>query len=249
MMRKESGKKAQITVFVFIAVLIVVVVGIFFLARSGEGSFGDKEVSLEVQPVYSHVQECVAQVGGQAIYEIGQTGGYYKSPDLVTSNGVAFYFLDKNMYVPSKREIEKQIGLYVKDKLVDCVDFESFSDFEISSGKIRSEVDIQDEGVVFEVRYSLVVDKGEESYELEDFEAKVPVRLDMVYDIAKEMVEEQETHPESICVSCITNLAEDKDVYVEMNNHDDETIVWIIRDVNSKINDKDLEFRFAQEYK
>ena len=64
-----------------------------FLFRSS--SPGEENVDMNIKPIYSFVQECIKDTGEDAIERIGETGGYYLSPEKSLENGIAYYLYNE----------------------------------------------------------------------------------------------------------------------------------------------------------
>jgi hypothetical protein len=78
-------KKAQITVFIIIGVLIIAAAGLLFLSRRPISEAEIEEVAenvpLELKPVQEFVTSCVYKVSKEALILIGQHGGYIDMSD------------------------------------------------------------------------------------------------------------------------------------------------------------------------
>lgn len=240
------GRKGQITIFIIIAIFIVGAVLIFFTLRTG---LIKTALSPEVESIHNFVQECIEQEGIEIIYTIGESGGYFFSPELSTDSGVAYYYSDGKNYMPSKEQVEKEISFYLSEVLFFCTrNFIDFSDLEIEQEEIKTKTEIGDEKVILSVNYPITITKGGSASVIEDFKVEIPVRLGIVYDSVAEIMQEQLTH-ESICLSCLLDISIENDLYVDMLDYDDETTLFIFRDENSKINNKTFVWVFANKYK
>jgi len=241
-----KSKLSQISIFIIIAVLIIAVIGIFFFTRLDILNFNN--INPEVKPIYSFVESCVKQTGEDAVYRIGQTGGYFEIPESASENNVAYYLEKGDKKIPLKQEIEQEIANYVDEMLFFCTqNFVEFSDFSVEQGEIKTDVEIQDKKVIFNVNYPVSISKAEESYFFEKFDSETEVRLGIIYDIIYESVMEHMTE-QDICVECINKLLEKNDFYLNMQDYDDETVVFSIIDFDSTINSEEYRFYFANKY-
>ncbi|MFC1741004.1 hypothetical protein ACFL3V_00520 [Nanoarchaeota archaeon] len=96
MTRFHNNRKAQITVFMIIGVILLFSSALLFYIRgqittglSGELIPSIEEVSLEAQPVKIFVEDCVKKIGREAIEKIGLHGGYV-DPDNMSISGTIF---------------------------------------------------------------------------------------------------------------------------------------------------------------
>ena len=83
---------------------------------------------------------------------------------------------------------------------------------------------------------------------MSSFKTEIPVNLQKVYSAAGEIMEEQMTNTEVVCMSCIGKISVEKYLYIDMYDYEKNKVIFIIVDRNSKINNKELEFFFANEY-
>lgn len=241
-------KKAQITIFVILAIVVVTGLLLFFLARDNFNLLG---VNSEIRPIHNFVQECVKKTANDAIYHIGETGGYFISPNNSLENNVNIYFDVGENLVPSLETIEKEITKYMDSMLFFCVkNFISFPDFEIEQGGIKNEVKIEEGKVVFNIDYPLSIKKGDSTYSIDKFDLEINSRLFTIQKATNQLTEYQKETPEALCLSCIEEVSADNDLYIIMMNYgyDGDVVIFEIIDINSKINNEDYRFYFANRY-
>ncbi len=240
-------KRGQISIFVIIGILIIVVVGIWFGVRSG--IFEKEKVNPEVQPIYSFVEDCLKKTGYEAIDYTSKKGGYFVSPNLSLDNGIPYYLYEGKNLMPSKEKFEEQISLYIEDSLIFCINgFIDFPDFEVEFQDLKTETKILDENVEIKLNYPLSILKGENSYTFKNFEVDIPVRLGIVYSSAFDIILNQMDIPDSVDIFLINEVGLINDVDINLLDYDDRVVILTIVDKNSKINEDDLIFNFANKY-
>jgi len=240
-------KRGQVTIFIIIAIILVASIAGFFLFRQQLGL--EDLLTPEDDSIYLFVESCIEEIGKDAIYHITQNGGYFLPTEFSTSEGIPYYYSNGKNYMPSKEDIEKEISYYINQMLFFCTkNFVDFSNFNITQGEIKTETEIKDEEVVLNVEYPISVSDGKSTTLFEDFKnIEIPVRLGIVYNAIKEIIQEQLNY-DSICLSCILDVSLKYDLYVDMFDYDEETVIFIIRDETLKINEEDFEFMFANKY-
>ncbi|MAH06708.1 hypothetical protein CMI38_00475 [Candidatus Pacearchaeota archaeon] len=240
------SKKSQVTVFVILGIVLVGGLLVFFLARdSGKIDV----VSPEVEPVYNFVLKCLDKVSNDAVYEVMNTGGYYDLPELVTDNHVAYYYYEERSYVPSKEDIEMELESYMNDLLPLCIkNFEELPDYEVDSGEVDSEVEIEDDRVEFEVSYRLSIKKGENSYSFERFGYVVQIRLGLIIEAVREMIDLQLETPDDICLNCLTDVMNKYDLEMDLYEYKDDAIIFYVLDKENEVNQDVGVFVFANRY-
>lgn len=241
-------KKGQITIFIIIAIVIVVGLILYLSVRGG---LITQQVSPAIKPIHSFVDNCVSKVGEDAIYHIGETGGYFLYSKRSNEVGIAYYFDKGENLFPSKEKIQDELSLYMNEMLFFCVqNFIEFPDFEINQKEIKTETRIVKDKVIFNVNYPLTILKDDKSYFLKNFKKEIPTRLNTIFEVASGIIEEQMLDFENICINCIGDLAFDNKIYVTFNDDpfDEETMIFSIIDDEYKINGEDYFFYFANRY-
>ncbi len=238
-------KKSQIFPFIILAIIILAVIIVYFGLRPDVKS---SKISPEIFPLFNFVENCVQKVTGDAIYNIGETGGYFFAPNLSIDN-IAYYFYEKENYMPSKEKIEDELSDYINSMLFFCTkNFEDFNDYEVNQREIATKTIIEDEKIVFNIDYQLSIKKDKASYLIEGFELEVPVRLGVIHKVANEIMKEQMEEKDAICISCIGELAEENDLFVDLRDYENDSIIFYIIDRNSEINEDVYVFNFANRY-
>ena len=246
-----KNKNAQLTIFIIIAILIVAIV-VLFLTLRGNLNLPGKPVSPETSEIQNFVQECLDDSLESVIFKVGENGGYYFPPKVSTPVlEVPYYIKNNEPLIPSKEKIQEEISKGIKRELILCLgDFGIFeNEYEITKGKMGSpEVVIESERVLVGMNYPLTIQKGDSKSKIEDFNSEVPVRLGIVYDAIAEFVAE-DLKTEGICVSCLFDIGEKNGFKSSYPNYDDDTYIFIIEDPQSKLNNKEFVYVFANEHK
>jgi len=256
-MKKVINKKAQVSIFIIIAIVIVVAVGGYFILKNYTSDVEVDDVDLEIQEINSFVKSCIALTGEDAIYHVGSTGGYIVPPEnsLVIDYGdnyteeIAYYLYEETNNMPSKEVIESEISLYMNSLFAFCInDFNAYPEYEIIIGDLNTETKIEKDRVVFNVAYDLSIMKNGVTYQLKEFKEEVLVRLGELHDIISQIMADQMEKTDSICMTCLNEVSDKNNIKVMMSDGG-EGIVFAIVDEKSKIYGNSYEFYFANKYK
>ncbi|MFA5259131.1 MAG: hypothetical protein WC979_06730 [Candidatus Pacearchaeota archaeon] len=245
----KRGKKAQITIFIILGVMLFAGGLTYYVSRSSSNDFSKEDINPQLVPVYSFVEDCIKQTGENAVYELSKKGGYYSLPKLNTNN-IPYYFYEDKSYTPSKKDIETQLSLYIDENLKKCInDFKNLESFNITGKKIKTISKIQEDSILFSVKYPLSIIKESKTYYVENFQTEITSRFPVIYASILELMTQQLNHTKSVCLTCINNIAEKNDFYFEINYLDKQTIIFIILDNRTKINNNTLVYQFAYDLK
>ncbi|MBI2128725.1 hypothetical protein HYU07_00650 [Candidatus Woesearchaeota archaeon] len=94
--RGFSGRKAQITVFIIIGLIIVIAAGILIFVGQKKQEFKPTidQIPAELEPIRTFTESCIAKLGEEAVVEIGKHGGYISLDDSYLLN--TQYFIMTN---------------------------------------------------------------------------------------------------------------------------------------------------------
>jgi hypothetical protein len=239
--------KSQITVFIIIGILLIfIVLGIFVLR---DRLIKNNSIDPDVIPVYNLIDSCLGSTSEEAIYHIGQTGGYYISPKQSTDNHVAYYFIYDKSLMPNKEQIQDELSMYIRDMLFFCTrNFVDFADFSIKQGEIKVNSIILKDKVRFDIEYPITISKDNKNVNFNKFSKEIPVRLEVSIEVAKRLIEEQLKTPKDICITCIEELAHDNEIVISAEDYDKESVIFYILDEKSKIKGEDYVFYYANKY-
>lgn len=245
-MKQKKSKHAQITLFIILAIVIVIGFLMFFSIRD---RLVFNEISPEIKPIQNSVERCIEETAEEGIYHIGRTGGYFGSRENSLENGFAVYFDKGFLDVPGKKDVEEELAEYMDTMLFFCIkNFVGFPDFEVKQGEIKSEVFIEEGKVVFNIDYPLSIKKDESSFVLDKFSFEKEVRLFTILQVIDEISEAQALYPEDICVNCLEKMSIDNDILIRMYDYDIESIIFIIVDPKSEVKGDYYLFSFANKY-
>jgi len=199
-MLEKRGKKAQATIFIILAIAVVVV-GLVVFVLYKVAIIPSSTEGKEITEVRSYINEKTEKATFDIAYLIGKQGGYAILPNksLITekkSIAYALYF-DQNQ-LPSKEVVEKQISDYIKSSLIFYLN-EDYSldnnsnlilkDYKINFdwNSLQVETNLEDNSifVILTLKTKIVSDKN---FLLEGYSTKVDSRLGSFLDIADQIV-------------------------------------------------------------
>ncbi len=203
-----EDKRGQVTIFIIIAIIIVAGLVTYFLVR---GNIAVSGVPAEFRPVYDYYSECIKTETKAALDLAGTQSGHVYVPEYIPGSEYApfssqlnflgfpvpyWYYVSGNGIIkeqmPTKKEIEKEIAQYVKDKIANC-DFESFSlqGFVIEREEGNVNVKIEEEKVNVEVNAPLSVSKEERTARQTKEAVIVESKFGKFYRMAQEIYQKE----------------------------------------------------------
>lgn len=204
-----NKKGAALTIFIILAILIVVALILIVMFRENL-SFG---MPREIEPVYDYFDSCVEEETRAAAAVMGTQGGYIEMPEFEPGSDYMpfssqldflggtpyWYYVSRNgiakEQVPSKKKMEEQLRLYLKERIDEC-SFREFEErgFEIEKGDLDVSTEILEREIVVETEMPLIVSYGDISGSKNSHRVEVDSKLGRFYDLAVKIYEkEQET--------------------------------------------------------
>jgi hypothetical protein len=239
-------KKAQITPFIVIGLILLTGITIFLIVKDG----GIKTLSVpnEISPVYSSMQSCIEKNLEDSIEYISSRGGYYDLPENSNDMEIAYYIYKNENLMPSKEKLGEEIGKYINNDILFCLDdFSENSEFFVQSGDPNSTIEIKDNEIIASINYPLSITKNNKTYFLNNFETKTETRLGIIYRVVKQIIDEQISNKDGICIDCLYDLSVENNLTIKTLDYN-EDMIYIINDELSKSKENPLVFNFVNKY-
>ena len=211
--RKRGSRKAQVTSFIVLGILIVALILLGYAFRDTlfggireRGIIKGVTLPIEVSRLEDFIDVCVDEVTESGARILGQQGGYIVLPDpeivspvnpfsnsleifFGSDTRVAYWFFQeangvKKSLMPSKEEMEDQLRRYVNANLRNCVDVSNI-DADIVFGEVESLVEINENEIDVDVEFQVTINLKDEIFELKDFNQKIKLSLGKLYAVAQ----------------------------------------------------------------
>ncbi len=238
-----KSKKAQVTLFVIIAVVVVASVLLVYSTGMFQ-KLKESAMPEQVNVVKTDIDSCVEKSAQNAVSIISAQGGYVY-PDSYFLDGnlmVGYWFYDTDTS-PNTDKVEEDLSDLACLLIEDCVNLDKY-DITASSKDCTAKATIKTDRVDIEIIYPVSMTIADKAYSFNEFSAKVDVGLGKVENIGKEIVAEQAEHPEEICLTCLADIGEENNVLIDVNDKNESKLVTIT-DENSEIFDNPYQFNFA----
>jgi hypothetical protein len=299
-------KKAQITWFMIIGIILLFLAGIFFFyARTILENVPETRAG-DLEPVNAYIANCIDQTASRALELAGKQGGYI----FQSQGGLVKDFKDEHkgsFFMPYKEErtqitykvpyairkrerdyliykanppeypwvgfpgsppnykgifgdsdlpplykkdgpfsIQAEIEIYIKNNLLQCLDFSVFRDYQItapsSPEEIKTSLVIAKNDIRISVECPVQVSMGFETRQLTDFNVRKSMRLKEVYDFTENLIKWDNTDITFDIEKSSGGIYSDRkeDIY----SKDD---IIIVKDQNSLLGNRPYEFWFARQ--
>ena len=194
-------KRGQVTIFVIIAIILVVGVVGYFLLKDRINISG---VSKEFEPVYNYYLSCIEEEAESASMILGEKGGYIYLPEFEPGSSYRpfssqldffgsgipywYYIAGNNIIkeqVPSKSNMQRQMNEYLAERIEEC----NFDDFEkqgylIDIGEASVSSKITDNQIEVSVNMPLTISFADESVRVVNHQVSINSKLGKFYNLA-----------------------------------------------------------------
>ena len=265
----EKSRKSQITIFVIIAVLIVVAIGIVFFVQSSLNKTHDTNPVIQTgsENIAGFVTNCLKLTAEEGLVVIGRQGGYYnfnsepnvaysgndgEQGNLLTELGninVPYYY-DGVLNIPGKQDIADQLSLYIQENLNNCIkDFSIYTQkgYSVTNETLTATTSILDDEVKISLDYPVTIKKASNTQTKTTYNIEVPVRLGLAYNVSRDFVNMQSSrNTASFCMECV--LVIPKSFHTQRLKYNDNTDIIIFTDLERKLNNNNYDFVIAYKY-
>ncbi|OYT36301.1 hypothetical protein B6U91_01540, partial [Candidatus Pacearchaeota archaeon ex4484_71] len=204
------GKRGQVTIFIVIALVLVAIVGGYFILKNRSGK---EKISPLADPVEKTILSCLEEDLSEGVSVLEANGGsmYYDSfspgsrympfsshLDFVGEEIPYWYYISGNnlevQNVPSKSDMEEDLERFVKESIKDCNLNDYYDEgYQISERVSDAKVKISGRSVEVDLKMDLVVEKEGEIATVSDHYAKVNSKIGELYDDAIKVYQKEQS--------------------------------------------------------
>jgi|TARA_Y100000310_G_C20694627_1_gene824681 hypothetical protein len=235
----SNYKKAQTTIFIILAVVIIAAaIGLYFITNSStqsnlEKSFSTLGIITQASLVQSSIFSCLEDTSRASLDVIGIQGGYYNKPAKHFDLGWAFipYYYDQGQFLkPTTQEIESELSSYIDENLEFCIQELNYEDFTLTHDQTTTKTSIQENTVKFTIDSKLLIKKDTLSSEftLSNHPIEIESALSDILKVADYITESHREDPDLICISCVSDMAETRNLFVDMLDFDEDTTTLVV---------------------
>ncbi len=245
-------KRGQVTIFIIVGIILVGIISLFFLIRSGViPGIGEKP---EENPNI-FLESCIEDKVKEGIEKISIQGGYIENPlhkkfkledeNLPVDISYLCYNQNDDLFCVNQepmliRHLEDEIKNYISDDVVDCFDKLTSSlinrGYGVDVNYRDFEVELMEKKVVIEIDAELILTKADETSTQEDFKIIIPSRF---YDLAL-VVQEIINKEATICDFNNYDMLHYPELNINKYRTMDSSIIY-----NIEHRESGEEFRFA----
>ncbi|MEM2121881.1 MAG: hypothetical protein QXU20_04460, partial [Candidatus Woesearchaeota archaeon] len=200
---KQTSKRAQLSIFVILGLVIIIVVLFLWYLNS----IKPEQISFEKiseNPVRTYVESCLDVTTRRALTNLGLRGGYIYLPQgIIEFEGLKpivylYYYGQYPAYISptesgfyrlaSLSSWERDIERYLSEEFPKCINaFEPLKEmgYYIDFKTPKPQVFIRETDVLVKLYYPLKIEKDEKIVNLEEFQITIPLNLKDVHDEAE----------------------------------------------------------------
>ena len=219
-------------------VLAVGVILVFFMTNKNSSKsdefFNSVAISSQLDFTRGLIVDCAKTSAKEALDTIGLQGGFYRN--IVTSykdvNGTFIpYFYDKGeLNNPNKSIVERELG-YANDYLIDKCISNITTDLTLTHPKPKSNVEISKGIVKIKTDLPITIEKEDHlmAINLKDFaEQEIDSKLYEIIEVSHYISNYTKYNPQSICITCINEMAVERNLYVDSFSLPPDSEIYII---------------------
>lgn len=205
----KKNNRAQVTIFIIIAIFIVAGIVIFFVVQQG---ISIVQIPANIQPVYNTFLSCLEDKTSIGIDLLESQAGYIELPEFEPGSVHApfssqlnflgnpipyWYYLSANNaqkeQMPSEQDMEKSLETFINDRIREC-NFASYyqEGFEIIQGEPNANIDIKNNNVDVQLSMNMEITRGEDTALVNNHRMTVQSNLGALYNSAKTIYEKEQ---------------------------------------------------------
>lgn len=241
-------KKAQVTIILIIAIVIVGILIVFFAFREKIIPKPESKIP-EISQINVILEECIEQRAIDAIMLVGLQGGYtniqinnIKLGDFNVAYGL---YKNQNTLAPLSI-IENEISNYIRLTISSCIEDQEFPQLIIFQEQPESTVKIKQDFIEISANLPLSIIKEDKSVTLDNkYKIEIPIRFSKIHETANNIIQKHLEDPEFINLTYLTNL----DLDIVFIHYTETILFYTITDDESQLEEIPYSFMFVVEGK
>ncbi|MFH1331810.1 MAG: hypothetical protein ABIH63_00815 [archaeon] len=200
-------KRGQVTIFVILGIVIVIIAALLLYFRTNVFLFNPsvEDLNSELDEIREHMLKCVGDIADDPIRQIGLQGGYLSTPPdtFRLYNDSTISYLCYSMggtprcmnRMLTKAEMERQLNEAIDFGLQTCIDVQSFKKFGsfeiITPRKWTVDTKIGSDIVLVTVNYPIRLRSTKSTAEVsaQDFTQNFDYPLGYLYDVSQDILD------------------------------------------------------------
>lgn len=242
-----SSRRAQVTVFLIIAIVIIVIAVMLWFSNPNPATVISPEA--DTSAVRAFVSACVSESAREGTDLFGLTGGLpvpalFQPSAVVYDRRVAFYRIKDQLLDVSKEQYEGFLDEWVSVGIGACIQdlpFEVISKPELPLVKSS----IQENGIIFTAQVPVSVRFSQSIVAVSPgYSALIPIKVLPFIQEAKDWAKEEKQHDGAFNLFRLADMKK-KGWIPSVATFDNQTLVILIEDPSQKIGDHSFAFQFA----
>jgi hypothetical protein len=238
-------RKAQITIFIIIGIVLAFIVGFLFLVAEMAARQNFRDINYVEASLRAAVQQCLKSAGEDALMKIGLQGTLSPEDFFQYSSIRVYYAYNGKKSVVSLEQLQNSIATYVSRKTQECVSpiLENFRKrgVKIKEKAPETEAIIAQRDVRVKLSYNLEIEVAQQLKTISGFSENFNVRLKKLRAISEKIADDEAAHPGLVNMTYLDSL----DVLATIIPYDDGTKLFILEDKNSALRHLNYVYTFA----
>lgn len=203
------SKKAQVTYFIIIGIVLMIAVGTFLYIREQSQPENIIDVPGRETPIYRFVDECIEQATINGLSLMSIQGGYIYIPNSVETlnipdpqnrqitddkliikgnqpNQIPYWILNTRADIPTIDYLNDELKRYVEEETMKCINnFQTFRDqgYEFDIGRINANISFL-ENTQIDVSFPIEATIDNSTIKIQTYQTVAPVNMKLIHDIA-----------------------------------------------------------------
>lgn len=249
-------KRGQVTILIILAIVVIVGLVLFFFLRNttedrGKEYFDQQGLQPSVNNVQNFIVDCLETNSKDALIKIGIQGGYFNRPSGHFDMQWAFipYYYNQGIITqPFKETIENELASYVDTNLESCLSQIDFQNLELKYEPSSTKATIKPTSLTFKTELPVIIEsKGNTvNFNLNQHPITLNSSLEEIIEVATFITDSHKENPDLICINCITELARDRQLYVDFIAFEEDTTLVMI--LENRTMEQPYVFEFLNRY-
>jgi len=232
-----QNKRGQLTIFVIIAVVMVIGVILYFYFG---GNIGEQRYDPEIIILRDNLLDCLKSLSSESIDSLGIQGGYLEVPEpkettvpistlgflgLLLTYETPYYYYEGKVYTPSEKQISTEIEKTVKFSSQVCLENlkenPSFQNIDYTDVSVNAQIKDDEIEIVYQTILTITLSNKSVNIDLSKTPVRIPSNIRSMSKISTFIATTLKENNEWMSYTDISILARENNLYIGVTDSED----------------------------
>lgn len=240
----KYNKKAQVTIFVILGIIIIISIILFLRLRNNTQEPTEDNLidQLRTGPIISNIEQyteyCTNNILNESLKQTLRQGGIYDidqtNHKIIGQHKVPYYLHNQQINIPTEEEFYESLKKMIIQKFDECADnYAIFQDLDVIIEKQETNINLNtEEGIIIYLNPSLIITHENSETTSREQRTYIPFNIRPILNTANQIINNYLTTQQYLDIQTINQIAQNQETNFNFININENELLLIIHTQN-----------------